>query len=190
MARLTGLPHAEPPRKHVYLAGAIEYAPDGGKAWRRDLAAFIRTELGLAVFDPCVNEVSLLTEDEKEGFRDWKRADRAKFLPVIRRIIDYDIRQLLECTSLVVCYWDEHVSKGAGTAGELTLAYRHGIPVYLVLGISGEDLSSWAAGCATEVFASFDDLRARMLALHHATGGAGGRAAEDPTSAGSGGRSA
>jgi hypothetical protein len=165
-------PSAVPPGgKHVYLAGAIEYAPDGGKAWRREIARFLEQELGMAVFDPCVNEVALLSVEEKHRFREWKRDDRARFLPVIRRIIDNDIGQLLERTRMVICYWDEHVTKGAGTAGELTLAYLHGIPVYLVLGIPADRLSSWAAGCATEVFATFDELRARLAQLHPAAAG-------------------
>ena len=153
--------------KHVYLAGAIEYAPDSGRGWRREIGAFLRDELGMPVFDPCVNEVSLLNAEENANFRHWKRHDRERFLPVIRRIIDYDIGQLLEQTQFIVCLWDEYVSRGAGTAGELTVAYLHGIPVYLVCAIPPENLSSWAAGCATEVVSDFESLKA-ILREHYA----------------------
>ena len=161
MARLS--PGANGACRHVYLAGAIEYAPDGGRAWRREMAEFVRRELGLPVFDPCVNEVELLSEEEKRGFRVWKRGDRARFLPVIRRIIDYDIDQLLNHTAFIICLWDEHVTRGAGTAGEVTLAYRHGIPVFLVRTVDPSALSSWAAGCATEVFGGFDELKRHLV---------------------------
>jgi nucleoside 2-deoxyribosyltransferase len=155
--------------KHVYLAGAIEFAPDGGKGWRTDIARFLQAELGLSVFDPCVNEVALLTEDEKDNFREWKRTDRQRFLPVIRRIIDHDLDNVLHHTLFIVCLWDEHAMRGTGTAGELTVAYRHGIPVYMVLGMSANAVSSWAAGCATEVFSDFEELKRFLRAA------AGGR---------------
>ena len=167
MAGLRGGPAGELIEKHVYLAGAIEYAPDSGRGWRREIGAFLREELGLPVFDPCVNEVSLLSEEENASFRHWKRNDRERFLPVIRRIIDYDIGQLLEHTRFIVCLWDEHVSRGAGTAGELTLAYLHRIPVYLVCAVPPENLSSWAAGCATEVVSNFEELKT-ILRAHYA----------------------
>ena len=127
------------------------------------MAEFVRRELALPVFDPCVNEVELLTEEEKRQFRVWKREDRGRFLPVIRRIIDYDIDQLLNHTAFIICLWDEHVTRGAGTAGELTLAYRQGIPVFLVRTVDPAALSSWAAGCATEEFAGFDELKRHLM---------------------------
>lgn len=143
----------------VYLAGAIEYAHDGGRAWRREIGAFLREELKLDVFDPCTNEMDLLTPEEKERFRRWKTEDPERFMATVRKIIDRDLQTLLRETSFIVCYWDEHVMRGAGTAGELTVAYWNGIPVYVVLGIPREQVSSWALGCATKVFDSWDALK-------------------------------
>ena len=154
------------PSKQVYLAGAIEYAPDGGKVWRREMETFLRNELHLSVFNPCINEVALLSPEENSNFRDWKQSDRERFLPVIRRIIDHDLANVVNHTEFIVCYWDEYVSMGAGTAGELTAAYMHGVPVYLVLGIPRVRLSSWAAGCATHIFEDFDELKRFLLGRH------------------------
>jgi hypothetical protein len=53
-----------------------------------------------------------------------------------------------------------------GTAGELTLAYRMGIPVYLVLAMPPAAASSWILGCATEVFGDFDALKKHLRTLH------------------------
>ena len=50
-----------------------------------------------------------------------------------------------------------------GAAGEVTLAYRHGIPVFLVRTVDPAALSSWAAGCATEVFGGFDELKRHLV---------------------------
>jgi len=56
----------------IYLAGAIEAAPDDGKAWRRDIAQFLDSELGIEVFDPSQHEQDFLTLEEKDNFRQWK----------------------------------------------------------------------------------------------------------------------
>lgn len=147
----------------IYLAGAIEKAPDGGKAWRSALAVFLQ-EQGFRVFNPCINEEELLSPEEKVNFREWKVSCPERFMAIVRRIIDHDLDNLLNHTSFVICYWDEHVGGGAGTAGELTLAHVHKIPVLMVLGMPRRAVSSWALGCVTEVFESFDELRAFLAA--------------------------
>lgn len=152
--------------KHVYLAGAIEYAPDEGQAWRREVSQFLTGELKMSVFDPAHRERTLLSDEEKRCFRKWKSQDRERFLPVIRRLIDADLSQILEQTSFIVVYWDQYSVQGTGTSGELTLAYLHDIPVYMVLGIPVEQTSSWVLGCATEVFVSFDQLKNFLSELY------------------------
>ncbi|NQV14994.1 hypothetical protein HQ531_05995, partial [bacterium] len=114
----------------VYLAGAIEAAPDDGAAWRAQLTRFLNTELGWEVFDPSLHEQDFLTEEEKSNFRQWKSTDIKRFRPVIKKIIDRDIHQLLKKCDAVICLWDDYVIPGGGTHGELTLAYKNGMPVY------------------------------------------------------------
>lgn len=137
----------------------MEFAPDGGAGWRQDVGTFLRDELGFEPFDPCVNELEVLDPEERQNFRRWKAEDRDRFLQVIRRIIHHDLTTLCERTGFVVCLWDEHCQKGAGTAGELTVAHLHNIPVYLVTSVPPSSLSSWVVGCATEVFPDFDSLK-------------------------------
>jgi hypothetical protein len=67
----------------------------------------------------------------------------------------------------VICFFDEAASRGAGTQGELTLAHRAGVPVYLVLGVPIERVSGWILGCATEVFFDFEQLKS-FLAIQYA----------------------
>ena len=86
---MDGLIGGGPTEKHVYLAGAIEYAPDDGRGWRKEIGAFLRNDLGLAVFDPCEREMAVMNAEEKAGFRRWKSEDRPRFLPVIRRISNH-----------------------------------------------------------------------------------------------------
>lgn len=143
----------------VYLAGAIEAAPDDGKAWRKDLTHFLDEELSWEVFDPSLHEQDFLTEEEKAHFRKWKSTDINRFRAVIEKIIDRDLHQLLERCDSVICLWDEFVMQGAGTHGELTLAYEHKMPVYLVLGMPIDKVPSWIIGCSSEVFQNFEDLK-------------------------------
>jgi hypothetical protein len=141
----------------AYLCGAIEYSPDHGRGWRNALAAVLR-DLGHEWYDPAEDERKNLDDDELAGFRGWKLTDLPRFQQTIRKIIAWDLEQIERRTDYIICYWDEHAGKGAGSQGELTVAHRRGIPVYMVLGTPRERVSGWLLGCATEVFEDFDSL--------------------------------
>jgi hypothetical protein len=143
----------------VYLAGAIENAPEGGRPWRQQIGAFLTNELGLGVFDPTREENQLLTPEEFRNFRRWKAADLPRFRKAIHKIITNDLGTLTRRIDFIICYWDEFVQFGGGTQGELTMAYWHGIPVYLVTEIPIENISSWIVGCSTEIFQDFNALQ-------------------------------
>ena len=142
----------------VYLSGGIEYSPDGGRKWRADLASTLR-ELGHEFYDPADDEKKTLDDDEIGRFREWKATDLRRFQGAVRKIIDFDLDRLEQHTDYVICLWDEAATKGAGTHGELTVAFRRGIPVHLVLGMPREKVSGWILGCATEVFDDFESLK-------------------------------
>ncbi len=143
----------------IYLAGAIEAAPDDGSTWRKEMTQFLEEELDWTTFDPSQHEQDFLTEEEKAHFREWKVTDLKRFRSVIKKIIDRDLEQLLEKCDAVICLWDEYVIQGGGTHGELTLAYDRDMPVYLVLGMPLKKVSSWIVGCTTEVFPDFPELK-------------------------------
>jgi hypothetical protein len=142
----------------AYLSGAIEYAPDHGRAWRSAITPFLHS-LGHQVYDPALDEKKNLTDHEVANFRSWKSADLPRFQQTIRKIIAYDLDWIEHKTDYIICYWDEHVLKGAGTQAELTIAYRLKIPVYLVTSMPVTSISGWILGCSANVFANFDDLQ-------------------------------
>ena len=144
--------------QRVYLSGAIEHAADGGKGWRREIAAFLR-ELGHDVYDPAEDEKKDLTGEELREFRRWKREDPARFREVVRKIIAWDLDRIELRSDYVVALWDEASARGGGTAAEVTLAYRLGKPVYLVLGMPAANASGWILAAATRVFDDFDALK-------------------------------
>jgi nucleoside 2-deoxyribosyltransferase len=144
-----------------YLAGSIEYSPDLGKGWRAEITPLLKS-LGHDVYDPAEDERKNLTEVEVRQFRSWKASDLARFQRTVRKIIAYDLDLIEHQCDAVICYWDRHAGRGAGTQGELTFAHRLGIPVYLICGMPMEEVSGWLLGCATEVFAGFEGFREFM----------------------------
>ena len=155
----------------AYLCGPIEFAQDGGRAWRRNLAPFLRETLGHSVYDPAEDERKNLTEEEAANFRSWKTGDPDRFRRVIRKIIDFDLDLIENKADYVVCYWDGAGVQGGGTAGELTAALRKGTPVYLVTPLPIEEVSGWMLGCSERVFASIEDLEEFLVARYPRTHG-------------------
>jgi hypothetical protein len=147
----------------IYLSGAIEYSPDFGRQWRAELTPFLH-ELGHEVYDPALDEHKNLEEDEVRGFREWKRTDLERFQRAVRKIIAYDLDWIERKTDAVVCYWDEHCSKGAGTQAELTFAYRMGLPVHLIAAMPIHSISGWILGCSTHIYRSVAEFEERFEA--------------------------
>ena len=145
--------------RRVYLSGAIEHSGDGGKGWRSEIGRFLRTDLGCEVYDPAEDEKKDLTDEEVLHLRRWKLASPERFRDAVRKIIAWDLGRIETRTDDVLAYWDEAAARGGGTAAEITLAYRLGKPVYLVLGMPRESASGWVLAAATEVFDDFDQLR-------------------------------
>ncbi|HWR14041.1 MAG TPA: hypothetical protein VN577_04380 [Terriglobales bacterium] len=149
----------------AYLSGSIEYSADYGKSWRAEITPFLR-EMGHDVYDPALDEKKNLDDDEVKVFRKWKTTDLPRFQKTIRKIIDWDLEWIEKKSDYVICHWDEAAGRGAGTQGELTMAYSRGMPVYVVLGMPLGNVSGWILGCATEVFGGFDELKEFLAAKY------------------------
>ncbi len=142
----------------VYLSGSIEFAAGHGRAWREELTPFLQ-QLGHTVYDPAADELKNLSQEEAAHFREWKAGDPERFAAVVRKIIHWDMDLVEQQAGCVVCYWDNTSGRGAGTQAEITTAFRHGKPVYLVTGLPRESMSGWILACCTRVFSSFEELR-------------------------------
>ena len=142
----------------IYLCGAIEDSPDRGKAWRDEVTCFLH-EMGYEIYDPALNEEKDLTEEEVREFRGWKQTDLPRFQQTIRKIIQYDLDWIEERCDALIAYWDEPAGQDARTPGELTVAYRRGVTVYLVTKLPIDQVSGWILGCASQVFPDFNELR-------------------------------
>ena len=144
----------------AYLCGPIEFAVDGGKLWRRKLAPYLRDQFGHRVYDPAEDERKNLTDEEVAHFREWRTSDVERFRRVVRKIIQFDLDLIEHKADYLICYLQEAAGNaGGGTAAELTMAYRCGIPVYLVTELPEEQISGWMMACADVVFHSLEDLK-------------------------------
>lgn len=143
----------------TYLAGAIEHAPDLGKEWREEISIFLTRELNHEFYNPLEEEASNLTSEELVSFRGLKATDVDAYKIIIRKLIDGDLNELKNQIDYIICLWDEYSEKGGGTHGELTVAYEHGIPVYMVTDKLKTEISGWILGCTTEIFPDFAKLK-------------------------------
>ena len=149
------------PRNRImtaYLSGAMEYSPDQGRGWRQEVSLLLKERLGHEVFNPNEEINQILSEEEELHFREWKENDAEKFKTLMNRIIDRDLRHLTEKSDYVICKWDEYAAKGGGTHGEITVAYYHKIPVFLLSEMPRNRISSWILGCSENIFFDVESL--------------------------------
>jgi len=126
--------------------------------------------LGHNVYDPTVEEFEILPPESAGNFRDLKTTDLPAFRRIVRKLIDHDLEILTSEIDYVICLWDHYVKEGAGTQGEVTLAYLYEIPVYLVSELPVHQISGWILGCSSQVFTSFDELK-KLLRGKYSDGG-------------------
>lgn len=134
------------------------------------MARFLSEELGEEPYDPAADEKKDLNEEERRHFRRWKLEAPDRFRETVRKIIAWDLARIERESDYVLAFWDDPAARGGGTAAEITLAYRLGKPVYLVLGMPREAASGWILAASTEVFDSFDQLREFLRREHEQAG--------------------
>jgi hypothetical protein len=150
----------------AFLCGGMEYAVDGGRAWRERMRLWLQDTLNHRVYDPVIEAERLFTAEELRDLPGWKTSDPERFRRAMRIVINHDLDVMARQADYVVCLWDEAAARGGGTQAELTAAYRKGIPVYLVAETSPEEISGWILGCADRVFAGFEELKSHLASTY------------------------
>jgi len=153
--------------KNIYLAGAVQAAPDKGAGWRREITPQLEA-IGLRVRDPCIEiDGYLFKKHNFDG--NWKKLLQEtdglqKTTILAREIVEADLRVVERC-EIILCYFDEYVPKGAGTYGELTVAANqkiHGAgykEIYIVLtpNMQATNIPVWILGCVDAIFPNFNE---------------------------------
>ncbi len=142
-----------------YLSGAMEYAKNGGADWRKEITIWLNQNLNHSVIDPVVESKKLIKNYKEEEFRSWKQTDPEKYIEIIRLAIKKDLDHVINKADYLICLWDENVFRGAGTHSEVTFAYYHNKPIYLVNKLNINDLSGWIMSCATEIVNDIESLK-------------------------------
>ena len=145
----------------------MENAKDGGADWRKDITLWLLDNLDHGVFGPVVESQKLMKNFRGEEFRRLKQTDPKKYVEIIRLAIKKDLDAVVNKSDYVICLWDENVFKGAGTHSEVTFAYYHEKPIYLVNKLPICDLSGWIMSCATEMVDDFESLKVILKNNYH-----------------------
>jgi hypothetical protein len=143
----------------AYLCGPLDSAEDGGRLWRRKLTPFLRDQLGHRVYDPSEGSPKALTDEENANLADWQKADVDRFRRAVRKIIAFNLDLLEHKADYLICYWSAEEAQGSGAPAEMTVAYRKGIPVYLITPLPVQGINIWVLGCSDQVFASIEVLK-------------------------------
>ncbi|NOZ75778.1 MAG: hypothetical protein GXO90_10500 [FCB group bacterium] len=154
----------------AYLSGAMERAEGEGAGWRADITHWLQTVLGHDVIDPVVESARIVALENAADYRSWRDTKPLQFRSLVQKMIARDLRAVKQESDYLICLWNHDVLKGGGTHGEITTAYDCGIPVYLVNQLPFSDLSGWIYACSTEVFASFEKLKAFLKSEYSGDG--------------------
>ncbi|MBU0529201.1 hypothetical protein KKF86_05540 [bacterium] len=150
----------------AYLSGAMENAKNEGSAWRNELTIWLREKLNHSAIDPVIETAKLVEKKESQNYRNWKISDPNKFKEFVRHAIDNDLNSVVNKSDYLICLWNQEVLAGGGTHGEVTMAYYHNKPVYLINQLEDIELSGWIMSCATEIFTDFNSMQKRLLEIY------------------------
>ena len=147
----------------AYLSGAIEYSHDEGEGWRNNITEWLASKLHHSVINPVEESRLIISNTDSHDYRNWKETDLERYKNFINKFVLRDIKAVTKEANYIICLWNKEVFKGAGTHGEVTLAFEHGIPVYVVNQVPLTDLSGWIIACSAEVFENFEELKLFLL---------------------------
>ena len=147
----------------AYLSGAMEYADDEGEGWRKNITEWLTSNLDHSVINPVEESRLIISNTDSHDYRNWKETDLVRYKNFINKFVMRDIEAVTREANYIICLWNEEVFKGAGTHGEVTLAFEHSIPVYVVNQIPLTNLSGWIIACSTEIFENFEELKLFLL---------------------------
>lgn len=144
----------------VYLAGAIDLAPDRGLSWRSEIQQILK-DYGLHCFDPASYEVRSGLPSP-EALSRMRQVRRPEFVRYVRKQIERDLSIIRSRAGCVVAKLDKNVR--AGTYGELVYAYALGLPIFVITD-DESTLPNWIIACAEQIFTSAVECAATLVSM-------------------------
>ena len=150
----------------AYLSGAMENAKNEGSGWRSEITIWLKDNLNHSVINPVIETAKLIVKAESRNYRNWKTSNPNKFIEFVRKAIDNDLNSVVNKADYLICLWNNEVLTGGGTHGEITMAYYHNKPIYLINQLNNIELSGWIMSCVTEIFSDFESIQKRLLEVY------------------------
>jgi len=150
----------------AYLSGPIENAHNDGEGWRNEITQWLDTKLNHKVFNPVIETKNIIEHHNTSDFRLMKKTNPDEYKKIIRKIIKLDLDAVVYKSDYLIVKWDKSVFKGGGTHGEITMAYWHKKPIFLVNRLPIDDISSWIFSCSEDIFDNFEELKKKLIELY------------------------
>ena len=150
----------------AYLSGPIENAHNDGEDWRNEITQWLDTKLNHKVFNPVIETKNIIEHHNTSDFRLMKKTNPDEYKKIIRKIIKLDLDAVVYKSDYLIVKWDKSVFKGGGTHGEITMAYWHKKPIFLVNRLPIDDISSWIFSCSEDIFDNFEELKKKLVELY------------------------
>ena len=157
----------------VYLSGAIDFAPDGGTDWRREVTTRL-VDIGFNenfILSPTKkphNNLNLNLDNEGKILAKLRKANKwGKFCTMMGEIAHLDLR-LVDKSDFVIAYFpsisDNNKVPTYGTMHEIVVAREQQKPVLVVWDGGKKSCSGWLMWLVGHynVFSTFNDLFDRL----------------------------
>lgn len=141
--------------KKVYLAGAMEYAAQKGKPWRKIVSRTLRDK-GYQVYSPTEDEDVILDIYEYKNVEEFHASKKSpntleynKFVDCMNAVVIQDLREVRKADAIFLYIDQTLCSKPSGTTGEITVAFLDDTPIIGLCapGIEKRDIPGWILGC-------------------------------------------
>lgn len=145
--------------KLTYLVGPMDDVSIGeSRDWREMLTVKL-PKYGVGVFNP-ISKYGVEYGNVRKRFANWQKSGNINAIRkvVASQIIPPDLEMVERCD--FVTFWLP--PKGieiCGSYGEITHAFKLGIPVFIVTArrLKPVNIPKWAIGCSTRIFKSWED---------------------------------
>lgn len=134
---------------------------DLGKGWRDEEILWLM-DYGVKVFSPPDEEPKLFKKyGVSQSIINERPADFSQdlIMKIFGDVIKKDFKAVKNADFVIVNF----TKYSPGTCSEITWAFMHNIPVYLVNNTGEKRLNPWILGGTTKVFGSFNDLHKFLI---------------------------
>ena len=153
--------HPKYSKGNIYLSGGMQMKKGLGATWRRNAAEKLKT---LGYFPLDITELDRAyaaahgdlfyaynSEFTAEQILQFKSNIRKHFIYTDLELVDKD-------SDAVIVLWDEAAQLGGGTHNEISHAYEHDVPIFMVTTVPMETVPGWILSQVTKIFTKWDSL--------------------------------